>query len=430
MPVNRSDRSIRSQVAHFLEVAASSNPSIILPEKDRLVSLLELDDTLLNRVFVKLIEGTSSFYLCKYEDSIESLTNGVAIGESVKDEELNGLLYFCLGMANRSIGNIDLAVSSFLKGISLIEKEGEFSVYYAYCFYQLGEIHVSIKEFQTALSYYLEAIAFIELKPQKTALFRSYNGLGGCYLHLNMLEECELFLQKSLSIEGLSPAELGRGKNDLGLLYIEKEQFESAESELKESLKIRLDNGLDDAASTSMIYLAGLYSLVGKINEGIDVALKCQNITDKYQTKWKQVRVIQLLAELYYKNEDFNNSAHFYTLYDKQQSKIRIEQEHRVFKLKNEQIEFQKEEIQLKHNELESTLEEVKRLKVNRKAMLFSWVTVVVLVILSETLLDPFIEDHSYNDYLSLIVKVFIALMFKPIDGLYERLLWKRAINK
>jgi hypothetical protein len=77
-----------------------------------------------------------------------------------------------------------------------------------------------------------------------------------------------------------------------------------------------------------------------------------------------------------------------------------------------------------------ATFEEVKKLKINRKATLFSWLTVIILVLISETFLDPLIEDYAYDTALSLLVKIGIALLFKPIDGIYEKILWKKVINK
>ena len=102
----------------------------------------------------------------------------------------------------------------------------------------------------------------------------------------------------------------------------------------------------------------------------------------------------------------------------------------KILKLKNEQIERQKKIIQDKHQQLTTTFEQIKQLKINRKAVFFSWLTVIVLVLTSEMFLDPFIENYSYNTLISLLVKIGIALLFKPLDGLYEKILWERTIRK
>jgi hypothetical protein len=54
----------------------------------------------------------------------------------------------------------------------------------------------------------------------------------------------------------------------------------------------------------------------------------------------------------------------------------------------------------------------------------------VLLVLPSLWSLTPMIEHLSYNNVLSLAVKVLIACLFKPIDGIYESILWNRTIKK
>ena len=105
-------------------------------------------------------------------------------------------------------------------------------------------------------------------------------------------------------------------------------------------------------------------------------------------------------------------------------------QEKKIFKLMNDQIERQRKMIADKHELLMATFEEVKRLKINHKSIYFSWLTVILLVLVSEIFLDPFIEHLAYDNVLSLAVKVLIACLFKPIDGMYESMLWKRTLKK
>jgi hypothetical protein len=51
--------------------------------------------------------------------------------------------------------------------------------------------------------------------------------------------------------------------------------------------------------------------------------------------------------------------------------------------------------------------------------------------LVSEIFIDPFIENYySYNIAISLAVKIGIALLFKPIDGMYESILWNKTIKK
>ena len=136
------------------------------------------------------------------------------------------------------------------------------------------------------------------------------------------------------------------------------------------------------------------------------------------------------MARAYAEDGNFEKAVACYEQHVVLFTQTKAEQERKIFKFKNEQIEKQKQIIADKHQQLAATFEEVKRLKVDRKAAIFSWATIIILVVISEVLIDPLIENHSYNTVLSLLVKVAIALLFKPLDGMYENLLWKRTIRK
>lgn len=92
-----------------------------------------------------------------------------------------------------------------------------------------------------------------------------------------------------------------------------------------------------------------------------------------------------------------------------------------------DQISEQKQQIEHKNVQLKNTLDEVARLKINHRSVIFSIVTVAALVLLTEIYFDPLIEEYAYNQYISLAAKVGVALLFKPLEGLYEKLLLKRS---
>lgn len=93
------------------------------------------------------------------------------------------------------------------------------------------------------------------------------------------------------------------------------------------------------------------------------------------------------------------------------------------------QISEQKQQIENKNAQLKNILDEVARLKINHRSVIFSIVTVAALVLLTEVYFDPLIEEYAYNTYISLAAKIGVALLFKPFEGLYEKILLKRSNN-
>jgi membrane-associated HD superfamily phosphohydrolase len=97
--------------------------------------------------------------------------------------------------------------------------------------------------------------------------------------------------------------------------------------------------------------------------------------------------------------------------------------------MKNDEISAQKIVVEEKNSLLSKTIDELAMVKRSRKSWIFSISTAIVLVLLTEIFLDPFIEEHSYNEFLSLAAKVLIALLLKPMETVYERVLYKKALK-
>jgi len=136
-----------------------------------------------------------------------------------------------------------------------------------------------------------------------------------------------------------------------------------------------------------------------------------------------------LLGQLFELKKDKDQALKYFHLYDELQVNTNSQQIKNIFQLKNKQIAKQHDEIEQKHAQLKSTLNELARIKVSRRSAFFSIITVVILVMSTEVFLDPLIEKYSYNVYLSLGSKVMIAFFLKPIENLYERLLLKKALE-
>lgn len=109
-------------------------------------------------------------------------------------------------------------------------------------------------------------------------------------------------------------------------------------------------------------------------------------------------------------------------LYDSVHLKAQIAKQKNLISEQNQQIEH-------KNFQLKNTLDEVVRLKINHRSVIFSILTVALLVLLTEIYFDPLIDEYAYNTYISLAAKICVALLFKPFEGVYEKVLLKRSKN-
>lgn len=347
-----------------------------------------------------------------------------------KDANCWGAAHMGLGFTLRSLGMLDDAVTNLSCAADLIEPHRHFRTFLPYCYHQLGEIHATIQEYQQAISYFDKAYEIGRADSTPMSLFRHNMGLGGCYLKMKDYEKSRLHLTAALEVKNLPPTIIARCENDLGILYLETGEYDKAEEVLTRCVATREAAKLEDAACTSMTALAEVYLAQNKTAQALALLEHCSVLVEKFQTKWKKLEVLKLTARAHCQNKNTTLGVGYYEQYNTLYEQIRGEQERNIFKYKNEQIEKQRQMISDKHKQLASTFEEIKRLKVNRKAMIFSLATIIILVILSELVLDPFIENHTYNNLISLSAKVGIALLFKPLDGMYENILWGKTLKK
>jgi tetratricopeptide (TPR) repeat protein len=415
----------------FLDTAASTNHDQIIHYHDLIETLFLRQEG--NFPFIDplrfLIDGVANFYLTKYNVAKDNITQAQRSFKTGFPTDILGAIYLVQGAIFRSLGEIDLAVENQFLATETLNKDGYFKISYAYANYQLGEIHVSIGEFDNAQIYYEEALSVILKTDDVTATFRINNALGICFLHFKDFVKSESYLNTALAIDGITAAEKSGGLCDLGILNMKTKEYATATKVLQESLEIRRSNNLEDAASTSLIYLGSAYLKQDDTINALNVLKEALLITKKFNALGKKIKVYRLLSKAYESLGQADTALRYFNEYDTLNNEIRSQQEHKIFRLKNKQIESQKQQVHEKNVQLKATLDELAKVKNSRKSLFFSIGTAITLVILTEAFFDPLIDSYAYNVYLSLGVKVLIALMLKPMESFYERILFRKAMK-
>ncbi len=101
-------------------------------------------------------------------------------------------------------------------------------------------------------------------------------------------------------------------------------------------------------------------------------------------------------------------------------------------KLKKQSDEINKINDDLKVNNqlLQDTIDQLVKAKVGRKASSIVLLIAIILFIISEGVLEPFVEERVGNASIGFIFKLGIAVLLKPIDVLVERYMMRRALNR
>ncbi|MBL4716154.1 MAG: hypothetical protein COC01_01285 [Bacteroidetes bacterium] len=81
-----------------------------------------------------------------------------------------------------------------------------------------------------------------------------------------------------------------------------------------------------------------------------------------------------------------------------------------------------------KHNEeLGAVVLELGRMKMKRKALIIALLITITLFIVTEIILEPFIEQHTSSNLIGISLKLGIAFLLKPMEILVEVILIRRS---
>ena len=430
----KDDSEIYTLATNYMYFAASSNIGLINQYKDQVLEVLDKwkESLLIASPLIHMVNGYSYFFLTQPEKGIKEFEMMLSLcGETDLFRRIKGLGYTGSAVCNRSLGKFDRTMEDCLSAISQITPSDPPELWQGYAYRTLGEIHTYINELDEAIHYYLKAKVVMDTfsgSMSISAHFRVLDALGNCYREKGDTNKAENYLKAADSIDGISKAERARVLCDFGILNIGNPQ--KALEYFEESCEIRKQANLEDAYTTSLIYKGECLIELGKFEEAKSVLFEAKALVDQYKVPSKQLHLYHQLAILHENMNDYEKANSFFHIYDKLKTQIGEEQTRNIFHIKNKQIADQHAEIQKKHSELKTTLDELAKIKVSRRALVYSIITLVVLVVLTEVFLEPIIDNYSNNEYLSIASKVFIAFLLKPIDSFYERVLIKRAYKQ
>jgi len=352
-------------IARYSELLSSGNLKLIEQYNSRIEDACNLWETEIPTIKgIRLfLDGMKNYFHANFETSLQSLEKAMKTLNESAYKDLFAMSNMFYGRSNRSLGILDISVRHFTIGLETLDSNGQFAIFKGLAYYQLAEIDVYIHDFEAAKKNYEQAAHEAERLNHNSGLFRSYNGMANLFLNQNDLEKCKFFLDKSLSIQGLTVSQKSRSYCDMGVYYHNKKDFINAAASLKESYQLRIGANLKDAASTSLINLGKTQLELEQTDQSISTLVEALGICVKYKSNVKLMACYQLLAQAYAKNKDWENSSEFYRKYDLLQIRLNSTQLQNIYGIKNEQIQKQKATIEEAHKEITDSIRYAKRIQ-------------------------------------------------------------------
>jgi len=310
-----------------------------------------------------LLEGVSSYFLGAYQAAIGPILDAIKYLDETRLTDLVGFASLICGASYRSLGELDVAVRYFLKGLGLINISGSLGYHRFYTYYNLAEINLEIKDFVEAKIYYGLAMDVAKTLKHDVMLYRALNGLANFEMQRKNLDKCKYYLDLSIEIPITSDINLSRYFCDLGTYYKKKGDYQKALESLQKSYDIRISNESKDAATTSLISLAQIHLFQNSPTKALEMLEEALSYSLRYKSKTKILDCYYWLAKTYTKLEDWKNATQSYKYYDQLNEDQKNQQIQNINKFKNARIKEQKLLIEETHREIQESIRYAERIQ-------------------------------------------------------------------
>lgn len=314
---------------------------------------------------IQLNEAIANYFMTNFKASVGPGKSAINEFIKINNEELLGLGYMILGSAYRGLGLIDEAVNYLYKCVAQSFSE-MFIIFKCYGHYHLGEINIGIEDFQTAREHYIKARNIGEkttINGVLDPLFRIYNGLGNIEMVEGHYDLALQYFKKSLIQRFASEFQTARTYCDLGTYYLLTGDLDKSIENVKKSYNIRMSLNFLDAATTSLLTWSETLIEKGDYAQAIELLKEAEVNCIQFNSQMKLSRCYKLRAQAEQKFKNFENSVLYYEKYVEIENDQQSKQIQRIYKLKNNMIQKQKQEIEEAHHEIKDSINYAKRIQ-------------------------------------------------------------------
>jgi tetratricopeptide (TPR) repeat protein len=318
-------------------------------------------------------------------------------------------------------------------------------------FYALGIFYFDTNDLEASHAYFSKTLEAYKQHGIIYGVARVMNNLASIAIRQNKIEDAITLLESSQGIYRTlgHHAGLSRVLNDLGMIEKTKGHYEKAYSLFQEAIDLRKEISHAQGLVTTYTELGETYLLEGSYDKALHYLNEGLRYSKEINSKQKGIRLHKLLSDVYKVKQNipaaFEHHEAFYQFKSellsdeatntikKLQSRFekeKAEQEAEIERLRNVELKQANDIIKHQNIELQDTIDELTRVKISRKAITLTLIVGVALFFLSEGLLDPLIDNYSQSMWYGLFAKLLIALILKPIETLFEKILLRRVSNR
>lgn len=447
-PINSAEKvDALNQLAYEIRNTDTKRAITLSKEAQLLSTSLNFPNGLANAISN---EAFCQIQLSEYELAIEKSFEALQLFEEQKNENGIAQVHYNFGIIYLRFSDFENSLDSINKATTYYQKENN-ELELARCYFQLGNLYRSLNDFNSAKDYLIQSIEFNKKTNNPTGEGASLMGLGVVYLKTKEYDKAHEYLSKATVLQEQLKDWRGYAAslNNFIALYLETEKYEEAENTTFKGIKVVVELGTRNGICRFLLEYAKIYFRQKKIDLAEEKAIESLDIATKLNLRIVMAPAHLLLSEIYQLKGDYKKALDHYQLFSKVNdedaktnaalkaktiqfvSKIESAQkEAEINHLKNVDLKNANDKILEQNIALQDTIDELTKTKISRKAITLTLLLAIVLFLISEGFIDPIIERYSESLIYSMLGKLAIALMLKPVEGLIERILLSRVMKR
>lgn len=395
--------------------------------------------------YATFLRAMDRFLAEDLQRSLRLLTEARAVFVERDDAEGRGLCAMLIGAIYRTHGNHDLALTEAWEGYELLKASGEYPVLLAAAANSIGNIAFDMGRLDEALPMF--EVTYAESTRAEDFYFAVYglHGLGRIFLHQGRRPDAEATFHRALELAEAHdhPALISTSLTELATLHFLAGDLDEAETLSQRALAIRERHRLLAGAVTNALRIAEVRCRRSQWAAALPPLDRALELAEELRVKPKIAQVHRQLADLYEQAGDPERSlAHFKRFHqiheevEREDGARRLADARLVFeaeqtKKENAIIKAQKAEIQRQNRELQTTIDELTRARIGRKAKAMTLGLAVVLFIFQDAILRTALTVLASDNYFLLLgVKMAIIFSLAPINRGIERHLLRRVTRR
>lgn len=317
-------------------------------------------------------------------EALLSFEKALVFAESIHDSLYVAKINSNVGVLHDMLGDYTKAIRHYQKSLviyNIIDNtNGKESV-----LNNLGIVYEEMNMPQEALSNYFQALHIAQKQGDTIKIGGTYNNIAIIYENfLDDTDSARYFYNKALKyyIEAGDEAHVALIKNNIGIIYLRKNELENASVFINQSLEMFKNVGTRPQYANALYYKGKLCKEQNKNDEALNYFLQAIELAEQYNAKKLLSNLYHDMAHLYKKLEKYKQSIDYFERYMKIDSELMNFETLR--QLHNMEMSFyvekKEQEIELLQTKAELRLIELRWM---RWSLYFSLLIVVLAVVIA-----------------------------------------------